>query len=405
MKIACCISGFPTNKITNYVDMLQRYSAHFDFFIFLWDVINEPNKLYINDNLHPKELLFLPQMTFDFDAKYKEPDKPDRKSNALSMFYGIDIVQKMRQGYEMRNKMTYDLVIRFRYDNYILDDLQPVIKNITKLLLAHPEDSIVSPWEYHHVGICDQLWFGRSSTMNKFTKLFDWIKDNINDLLFINESVLYKFIHAQNIKILCTDIKYVLMRAHLLGFDKNQLMNEYQQQLRLPWVATCPEKREGKYQTYIDIKNVSTSSTYFLTHMNYSDTFVKIINCKTNRFLYADNQNYYTGIKGGNVASVVRVHVYSVYLVNLFVKIMLNGRETEVCLTSNNDRIICTTNIHDLKSQFFLYKTDKTFRIILNLICDNPSGTFGKYLNMSGANITNTGNEEDIASTWMFVKP
>lgn len=82
-KIACCISGYPSLRILDYLEYFTKYRGMMDFFIFFWDVISEQHKQKINQLLQPKEILYQKLINFKFDAKFKEPDKPDSKNNAI----------------------------------------------------------------------------------------------------------------------------------------------------------------------------------------------------------------------------------------------------------------------------------------------------------------------------------
>ena len=288
MKIACCISGFPCSQIVDHLTYLSKYKQQMDFFIFFWDVIDVVQKRRINAILQPKEIVYHVPIRFPFDAKFKEPDKHDNKNNSLSMFYGISQVQQLRKSYERRTGKIYDVVFRFRYDIHLISDFNYIVQNIQKML---DTTSIICPWDRHHIGICDQLWVGKSIVMDKFIDLFGWIQQNIDTLFFVNENVLYKFIVANNIKIKCTDIRYILRRNNMIGISDSAIVSEYNQQLLLPWVKTCPEKLEGRYQTYISNKNDSANTIYFSTNHTYHDIKCKLLNTKINKYIYiADKQ-------------------------------------------------------------------------------------------------------------------
>jgi hypothetical protein len=220
-------------------------------------------------------------------------------------------------------------------------------------------NSIIFPFEHHHIGICDQLWFGRSCVMDKFTMLFEWIKNNINTLFFVNENVLYKFIDSQNINIKCMDIQYILRRDSLLGVPNHVLSEEYATNRTLPWILTCPEKKEIHYQSYISSKNESANNIFFLTKELYVEIQCKILNCVRNKFLHVSEQNYYNGITGGNTFTHFIIKPYNAFLVNLIVNNPTLSHGTIMCLTVNNNKIICTSNIHDSNSQFMLLTQDK----------------------------------------------
>lgn len=389
IKIACCISGRPSSRILDHLKFLVKYKSQMDFFIFFWDVIDNFTKDKINSLIQPKETLYMKPITFSFDAVFKEPDKPDNKNNALSMFYGISRVQQLRQSFEQKTNKRYDVVIRFRYDIQSFSELDDITKQASKIL---DQSTLIFPFERHHIGICDQIWFGRSRTMDRFSDLFNWIRDNINTLFFVNENVLYKFIEANNLNIKCLDIKYVLRRDNMIDVPHHVLWSEYIRDQNLPWVLSCPEKKEGHYQTYIANKNESANNIYFFTKnittpipsnycmLNrssirdaYSIVPCKILNCVRNKYIYVSEKNYFSCITGGNIYTHFFIRPCNAYLINILIDNHELTHGVEMCLTVNNDKIIATTNLNDINSQFMLIKKGNSYLFAQHQSVENLS--------------------------------
>lgn len=357
-KIACCINGLPANYIIEHLQRLVKYKDSMDFFIFFWDVLDEELKTRINKLLQPKEIEYHKLIEFPFDAKYKEPDKQGKKQNALSMFYGISRVQQMRKEYEKKHEMQYDIIIRYRYDIYLLDDFMLTLHNINKLLL---DTCIVIPWEHHHIGICDQIWFARQNVMNRCCNLFDWIKNNIDTLYFVNENILCRFIMNENINIKCANLRYILIRDNMLEYTYEQNLNEYEKQLSLPWVKACPEKTDYYYQQYIMNKNISANNIYFLNgNKYYQDYHCKIYNSMYKKYMYVSTKNFNSGIKGDEIATHFIIRVNNSYLINIILNSLLI--KSTMYLTNNNvnNKLVCRADGNYCMAQFFLIKTNKT---------------------------------------------
>lgn len=401
LRIACCISGYPTPKIIEHLSYLTKYKISIDFFMFFWDVVDDVIKIQIKKILPPKDIVFMKPINFSYDAIFKEPDKHESKNNALSMFYGISYVQQMRQQYERKIGRRYDVVIRFRYDIHLFSDLYALSKNIFQQLNL---TNVVFPFDRHHIGICDQIWFGKSVIMDKFISLSDWIKNNINQLFFVNESVLLKFIIASNIKFKCHDIKYVLRRDDILGVSNVEYNNVYMHQLTLPWVTPCVEKREDKYQLYIKYKNESANNIYFLTNKSYREVHCKIKNIMQNKYIYVTNENSKIKISCSNIASHFIVRLYTSYLIS----IMINNNEIThgemMFLSIESNKVVCSNNPNNNKSQFFLLKKDGGYQFLQNDISSTTQIGYGCFLYSDKSNtICTNGTTMTSGSVWQII--
>lgn len=281
------------------------------------------------------------------------------------MFYGISQVQKLRLMFERKQRKKYDVIFRCRYDIHFFDDLSMILWNMSKKLDAN---NIICPWERHHIGICDQLWFGKSDVMNNFTDLFDWIRDNINTLFFVNESVFYKFIKSKNIQIKCADISYVLVRENMIGMPQYELLNEYIKDMRLPWVEKCPERNDGDYQIYIDTKNDSANNIYFLTKQNYNDVPCKLLNVSQCRYLNISDRN--RDVVGSNIPTHFILRPCCSYLVNIVINNPLI-KETNNYLTGVDNRFSYSDKFDNPNAQFFVVKKGKSYIFMSNKLSKN----------------------------------
>lgn len=404
IKIACCISGYPCPRVVEHLTYLAKYKQQMDFFIFFWDVVDVVCKRQINMLLQPKEIVYHVPLNFSFDARYKEPDKNDSKNSSISMFYGISQAQQLRKSYELRTGRHYDMVMRFRYDIHFISDFSYIIQNVQKLI---DNSSIVCPWDRHHIGICDQFWIGKSLVMDKFIDMFSWIKNNINSLFFVNESVLYKFINANDIHIKCSDIRYVLRRSHLLGASNCRILSEYTEQITLPWVSPCPEKLEGRYQTYIYNKNESASNIYFITNHTYHEVDCKILNPSTNKYMYVTEHSSLLGINGSNMYTHFKIRACNAYLINIIINNPVLSRGDTLCLSVNKNKLIYTTDTSSVNSQFFLIKKGKYYCFAQSKTSDlftNEILYGGIHIYMDKtSNIFTNGDKNMIEAEWNII--
>lgn len=381
-KIACCLSGLPSQKIVQYIKVLEPYTKFCDFFIFFWNFVDDSTKHEIIDTLKPKAVIFSNQMNFGFDAKYKEPDKRDNKHNQIAMFYGISEVQKMRRNYEEIRKCRYDIVFRLRYDLYFIDGFEYVIDRIKSCM---NDKSIVMPWTRHHIGVCDQFWAGMSNVMDHFIDLFSWIQKHINELYFVTENVLYQFIISKKINFVCTDIRYALMRDYMqIGFS--EMHRIYGRQMAEPWSKPCEETRAQYYDTYFDMKNNSANTIYFLTKQVYCPINVIIQNRSSGKFLYYDeSQSKNTLITGSQKSTVFMVHILNSFLVTITASRYVENKLLIKKMVVVDWKLSCMENVmgSERKSHFFIIKKGDDDLISVNVLNTNKNGTYGNYLYMN----------------------
>jgi len=377
-KIACCISGYPSTKILDHLNNMTKYKNDVDFFIFFWDVINDELKRRINSIIQPKDIVYIHPIQFQFDAIFKEPDKSGSKNDALSMFYGISYVQQLRKSYSDKNKINYDIIIRYRYDIHFITDFNKILNDVKNNLC---NNTIIFPYEHHHIGLCDQLWFGDNISMNKFINLFQWIKDNIRDLLFINENVLYQFVSRNDISYKCIDMQYILRRDGFINYNDMYMIGEYNRQKILPWILSCPEKMNGKYQKYICDKNKSANTIFFLTNCNYKNISKCFFNIDKEKFICINNKNS-TLIPIGSVNSTkFNIQIYD----STTIVLALNGFSDKTVYFSCKDKQPSfTEDVSNMQTHFFINKIDNYFIIIHYIQNEKNNDTLNtSYLSMN----------------------
>lgn len=400
-KIAFCISGYPNKRILDHILHLTKYKNMCDFFVFFWDVIDIKTKNKINDLLYPIDIEYEKPIQFPFDAKYKEPDKCGHKNDALSMFYGISKVQMMRKLHEEKIGKKYDLVFRIRYDVHLITDLRQIINDVYKF--AQP-NTIIFPFERHHIGICDQLWCGSSISMDYFTNLFEWIHLNIETLFFVNENILYKFLMAFNMKIKCADIKYVLRREHLINAKQNMILQDYNQQLSLPWNVGCPEHIDGKYQQYIDDKNNSANNIYFLSNNMYFDIICKLSN--NEKYLNVTDKNSELHCSSNDVGTNFNIHSNNSYLINIIISNSQITKNRLSCLSIVNDSVYVSSDTEKSECKFFLIRKNNLYQFFI-YVYENPktqNTLLRKYLSMNKNGIVYSSYDSNNPDTfWKLV--
>lgn len=417
-KIACCVSGLPSKKIIDYIKFLSKYKNLCDFFIFMWDIIDDRTKREIVNVIQPKNIIFARPVRFDFDAKYKEPDKKEHKNNALSMFYGISEVQKMRKSYEEARKTNYEVVIRMRYDIYFIDEFEQLLGRIVPLL---NNQNVIFPWERNHIGLCDQIWIGNSHIMDHFINIFEWIKTHINDIYFVNENLMYQFVTTEKIKPVCFDIRYTLIRDNMVQLNYRDLVNEYSKQKLLPWVKESEEKRDKFYEEFISIKNNSANTLYFLTRQVYCQLNVKIQNNKTKKYMYINEAIDSGYVLGSDKMTIFSQNMYNVWIVNYTLMLRLPSTSTSTSVSTTHSTYAKLTLVRlinignkliyhadtvgsDVRTQFYLIKKNDSYLIVSNYLEANKFGTYGQYVHMNDSGIIYCDGDKNLPeSLWNII--
>lgn len=402
-KIAFCINGLPDNNIIKYSALLSKLNCHVDFFVFLWDTIDNNTKIHVQNMLNPKSIIFHKPINFPFDAIHKEPDKQGSKNNSISMFYGISYVQQMRLDYERRYKFKYDVVIRCRHDLYFFDNIVNIVrKNKSQLINA-----VCFPWEHHHIGLCDQFWMSSSDVMNIFCDLFEWIKTNITNLYFVNENILFQFMFNKKISFYCDDIKYIILREHLLDRNFNILWQEYCSNLKCSWHAACKEKNISLFKQFITNKCLSACNIYFLSNKQYNDIYCYIYNISNNAYIYISNENYFTGISCSmSHKSLLKIHPHDSSYFNIMVH-ENNISLDPLYLTIDKFKLICSNDGFCQNSLFFLLGNKNNCQISNSLttpLHNTSSLLSGNLITMDNfCNIVTNCNNNNLSSQWCIV--
>ena len=227
LKVALCISGhmrtFKDNFSNLHKNILSKLNC--DVFIHTWNTLDS-YKEKINDNqfetlqryYNPKSIIIEPKKEFQITNLMRSKAEPGRNvHNMLSMFYKIEACNNLKKEYEIANNFKYDLVIRFRSDISMLSPL-PITNKIDNDLLYVPLYGNFS-------GLCDQLAFGSSETMDKYSCIFSNIENHLNNGASFNPEKMTKFhVQSMNLPVHKIDMKFVLKRLN--GLVQNNMLLE-----------------------------------------------------------------------------------------------------------------------------------------------------------------------------------
>lgn len=185
MRLAICLSGQPRNFNVIFDSLSQHYfpKCECDVFIHTWNdekyVSQFSDKVVENtDDLHgkyiklfkPKKIMIENQITFD-DKGITDRIWGCKLNSVMSMFYSLQLANKLKQKYERENNFTYDLVMRTRTD---LTVSRPIIPE--EILPNHigvfnwTQDNV-----YNQLGYSDVFALGPSNLMDVYSNAFDSI--------------------------------------------------------------------------------------------------------------------------------------------------------------------------------------------------------------------------------------
>lgn len=220
MKVALCLSGL----VRNYSDCYNTHKKFFiealnaDVFIHTWSKIGS-NKLphwYTQEyslakhkdsiakqeDINKKDLLSkynpklieieYPNIEYFYNKFYQKDN--EKFFNNVMMHYGINRANNLRIKYEKQNNITYDIVIRCRFDLFFEhfsifeEKIKDCISNNT--IYLPPNENIDSPFtqemkqilkkEGHKFMPNDQFAYSSSLAMNYYSSIFEVFQKNYN---------------------------------------------------------------------------------------------------------------------------------------------------------------------------------------------------------------------------------
>ena len=223
-KVAICISGhlrtFEENYKNTHEYLLSRYNC--DVFVHTWNKAGTQRptdsklknfdeselRKKIEDLYHPKKLVIEPPKLFTA-TPLMERQLLDRRDipGVLSMFYKIEACNELKKQYEQENNMKYDCVIRFRSDISFAQPI-PINKNFN-------DQYLYLPLYGHFGGLCDQIAWGSSEVMDKYSSVFS----NIENLLkegapFNPERLVLHHVSSSKLPVYKSHFRFIIKRSN-----------------------------------------------------------------------------------------------------------------------------------------------------------------------------------------------
>jgi hypothetical protein len=195
MKIALCLSGqarsFKKGFEYHKKNLLDKYDV--DVFIHTWkgDDIDELAKLY-----KPVDILIEDRLTEDFDSMYTNTPNAEKwpPRFTVAMFYSMFRSNELKVSHEMKEKFTYDWVIKSRPD-YALNVVIP-FEELDSTKLYAPNCRMSPNRDFCN----DQFGFSSSSIMNDRTAIYLYM-DHFYDqqVQMIGEDMLQAMMYEKNL--------------------------------------------------------------------------------------------------------------------------------------------------------------------------------------------------------------
>jgi SAM-dependent methyltransferase len=225
IKLALCISGHLRTFEENYSSVkkfiLDKNDC--DVFIHTWNTIGHKHRNLdsnlsntLTNNLldkitkiyNPKKIVMEKERFFPpTKIMIKRMEKGRDIVGVQSMYYKIESCNLLKKQYENQNGFVYDCVMRFR------GDLR--IENSLPLNFGQNFDYLYLPTVGNFGGLNDQIAFGSSQIMDKYSTLFSNIDTYLEEGCIMNpEKLLEWHLNKIQLKVNKTDIKYVIVRSN-----------------------------------------------------------------------------------------------------------------------------------------------------------------------------------------------
>lgn len=226
---AICLSGYSRN-FSETIDSFRKHvlrDQDCDVFIHTWDMqdshlrIANPSSFDIDkftEAFSPKKIIVEPKPEFILtDTMLGAVKEPRDCGGMLSMFYSIWQANNLKKQYEEENNIKYDVVIRTRPDVLYYGDLI--------IPLEMKNDKVYVPLFGDFGGLNDQIAYGSSEVMNKYSELYNRVDELILHKAWMNPEVLMK----TNLEVLHIGVNRFNLNYALMRTDKS-LQNNFERQ-------------------------------------------------------------------------------------------------------------------------------------------------------------------------------
>ena len=206
--------------------MLANPEYEVDIFAHFWIGKNEEYKKEKFLQLaKPVATIFEEQKDFSDHGLVEDPRFPSNITNTMSMFYGMEEVNKMRIRHEEKQGITYEYVIRIRSDIFFSKPIGSIDQYDTgHIHVFH------SPIHLSY-GIRDYFAIGSPDLMNKFLTIYS----NTYEIVSRGAAVLAEFILGYNaLKIHRMPLKYHDWRIYKWEYLLWHLDQDYYVEQQVP---------------------------------------------------------------------------------------------------------------------------------------------------------------------------
>lgn len=180
-RVAVCFSGGVRNYIDTYRYILKNLLNVFNPDIFIYGLAN---KFGANQNILELTNLYSPKEIIINTVDYYNRDEINKLVNlrhyntktVVPMFYNVKKCNDLKKEHEKKNNFRYDIVIRTRLDLFITKKIDlDTVNKINKDAIMIPQ-TWANVKSVHPLAECDGFAIGASSTINRYSQVFDSIK-------------------------------------------------------------------------------------------------------------------------------------------------------------------------------------------------------------------------------------
>lgn len=211
MKAALLISGYLRSfehNISNIKNIIINKFDRVDLYIHITENELLDDK-YLNINDREKIIKTL-NKEFNVCCLLIEPNtlfSPNKiENNLYNNWFKYYKLNQIKCANEI-NEEIYDIVIKIRPDIQIINDINIQIDNLIHI----PQNSLIDKSKLHNENdpyICDIISYGSSEKMNAYFNIYNELPNLISKYKYISETLLYHYLHNNNILYVLEDIEY-----------------------------------------------------------------------------------------------------------------------------------------------------------------------------------------------------
>lgn len=299
MKIAVFISGYLRSIKETYFHLKQYIFDVYDTDIYI-HITKSDDPKYMNHKINIDELYTLLNPKHLIISNNYFLHVKSKENNILNQNYKYYLLNEARKSIEKAEHIKYNAILKIRPDVYLQCPIE--INTIQPTTIYIPIDSKIDQTKLRTTTdkyICDIMAYGTPETMDHYFAFYDELHHLMESYGYVNETLLYHYLHEYKIDYQCVDIDYIVILSLCntiaitgdSGSGKTTISNIIKKMFNNSFILECDRyhKWERNNEKWKEITHLNPEANY-ITKMT-TDVF----NLKLGQNIYQVDYDHKTG--------------------------------------------------------------------------------------------------------------